>query len=253
MQYIRIGLVETTGTIAATPLAAGAGVINIQVTRDLPQCWLVPSAVIGWVPSGVPVPPDVWTVQLVGALPPGEGGFHLAADGRPYAKVLVTPGNPGWMLDASHEIVEMLVDPAGNRLQASIAIEVVGDQIQDAAGQCLYLVEACDPCEAEVCSYSIGGIPVSDFITPHFYDPCWLPGIRYSFTGALRYPRQILPGGYITWADPASRTLRQILRLDPNAPPMTRALGAATGASLRDFVERSTLDHVHRHRRGARD
>ncbi|MDQ0595956.1 hypothetical protein QF037_000301 [Streptomyces canus] len=45
---------------------------------------------------------------------------------------------------------------------------------------------------------------MSDFFTPHFYDPVAAPGVRYSFTGKLDGPRKILPGGYISWHDPVS-------------------------------------------------
>jgi hypothetical protein len=40
---------------------------------------------------------------------------------------------------------------------------------------------------------------VSDFCTPRFFDPVAAPAIRYSFTGALARPLQVLPGGYISW------------------------------------------------------
>ena len=58
-----------------------------------------------------------------------------------------------------------------------------------------------------------------DFITPHFYEPHALPGTRYSFTGALTAPRQILPGGYISWVDPKTSELQQLLYVDPSQPP----------------------------------
>jgi hypothetical protein len=32
-------------------------------------------------------------------------------------------------------------------------------------------------------------------------------------------PRQVLPGGYITWVDPQTYDLTQILWIDPTAPP----------------------------------
>jgi hypothetical protein len=64
-----------------------------------------------------------------------------------------------------------------------------------------YLIEACDPCQA--CSYDISGVLVSDFITPHYFEPHLLPGVRYSFTGAITAPRQVLRGGYLTLDRPA--------------------------------------------------
>jgi hypothetical protein len=45
---------------------------------------------------------------------------------QPYAKVINTPGSDEWTIDASHATLEMFVDPYGNRLQASTAIEIVG-------------------------------------------------------------------------------------------------------------------------------
>jgi hypothetical protein len=62
-------------------------------------------------------------------------------------------------------------------------------------------VEACDPCEANNYGYQIQGTLVSDFITPHFYDSVETPGSPYSFTGAIKRPRQILPGGYISFVN----------------------------------------------------
>ena len=251
MLPIRIGLVDTTGTVDTGTMAAAAAALNIQVTRDLPQYWLA-VAEVGYVPDPNAIPAGVWPVLLVKSLPPEEGGFHLTLNNQPYAQVVVTPGSDEWTVDASHETIEMLVDPCGNRLQASTAIEIVGDDVQDAAGQYEYLVEACDPCEADACCYQINGFRVSDFITPRFYDPVAVAGTRYSFTGAIQRPRQILPGGYITWMDGKTGALQQILRLDSSAPPESRSLGKPTGASLRAFVENSTAKHVRQKRSAAR-
>jgi hypothetical protein len=122
----------------------------------------------------------MWPVQLVKSLPPGEGGFHVTKHNQPYAKVIWTEGSDDWTVDASHETVEMLVDPYGNRLQTSNAIGIDNGRITDAEGKYEYLVEACDPCEANNYAYQIDGILVSDFITPAFYDPAVTSNARYS-------------------------------------------------------------------------
>jgi hypothetical protein len=198
--------------------------------------------------NGHKVPSGIWPVQLVKHLPPGEGGFHLDKHNQPYAKVLASPGNDGWTVAASHEIIEMLVDPYGNKLQASRSIEIVGGKIEDGPGEFEYLVEACDPCEADNYSYSIQGVVVSDFITPRFYDPVVTPGTRYSFTGSIKSPRQILPGGYISWIDPKSDEWQQLQYVDPNAPPRIVNLGPANHKSLREWINTKT-DNV----KGLRD
>ena len=64
------------------------------------------------------------------------------------------------------------------------------------------LVEVCDPSEAVEFGYTVNGITMSDFYTPSYFDPVFAPGVRYSFTGAIREPRQVLAGGYLSWHEP---------------------------------------------------
>jgi hypothetical protein len=132
----------------------------------------------------------------------------------------------------------MLVDPYGNRMQSSVAIEIVNGKIQDGTGQYGYLVEACDPCEDNSYAYTINGIAVSDFITPHYYDPIVTPGTRYSFTGAIKGPRQILPGGYISWINTAIDEWQQLMWVDPFQPPTIQNIGKADSSkSLREWID----------------
>ncbi len=243
-----IGLIDMTGEIDPQTMTTAAEALNIQVTRDLPQFWSV-NATVSYLTNPHQIPQGVWPVQIVKTLPPTEGGFHMTKNNQPYAKVIATPGSDEWTVDASHEIIEMLVDPFGSRLQPSLSIEIVGDRIEDGGGKFEYLVEACDPCEADPYTYTINGVSVSDFITPHFYDLQATPASRYSFTGAITKPRQILPGGYISWVDPATDQMNQILWVDPSEPPQLRNLGPAAGASLRVFVEAQTHHLVHSSRK----
>ncbi len=244
---IRVGLVDTTGYVDAETLAAVAAALNVQVTRDLPQYWNV-NATVSYLPDKNRIPQGVWPVQLVKSLPPGEGGFHLTKHNQPYAKVIATPDSNEWTVDASHETLEMLVDSAGNRLQTSEAIQIQGNDVVDAPGKFEYLVEVCDPCEADAFVYQIDGYAVSDFITPHYYDLQPAPGTRYSFTGAVGRPRQMLKGGYISFVNAESDEVQQILWVDPTQPPQLKNLGPASGASLRAFVEKKTRHVVHEQR-----
>jgi hypothetical protein len=237
MSVIQIGLVDTTGSLDPELVQSVAAALNIQVTRDLPQFWSVNATVI-YLPHAKKVPVGVWPVQLVKTLPPGEGGFHLDKHKQPYAKVIASPKSDGWTIAASHEVLEMLVDPYGNRVQSSVAIEVKGKKIQDGTGQFGYLVELCDPCEDDKYGYSVNGVPVSDFITPRFYDPLVTPGTRYSFTGAIKAPRQILPGGYISWVNNEADEWQQLQYLDPSAAPKIINLGPADASkSLREWID----------------
>ena len=237
MSVIQVGLVDKTGELDVNLVEATAAALNVQVTRDLPQFWPV-QATVRYLPDPNHIPVGVWPVFLVARLPPGEGGVHLDNKNQPYSLVIGTPGSNDWTIDASHETIEMLVDPAGNRLQTSQAIKIAGKGTEDTAGEFEYLVEACDPCEANQYAYSIQGLAVSDFLTPHFYDPVVASGTRYSFGGNIQKPRQVLPGGYISYADPQTNEIQQILFLGPK--PVYKNLGPATGLSLRMFVDGKT-------------
>jgi len=233
---IQVGLVDTTGKLNPDLVQSVAAALNIQVMRDLPQFWNVQASVI-YLPHASKLPAGVWPVRLVGSLPPGEGGVHMDEHNQPYSKVIATPKSDEWTIDASHETIEMLVDPYGNRLQSSTAIAISGNGVKDTTGQFNYLVEACDPCEADKYAYSIQGVAVSDFITPHFYDSIATTGTRYSFTGAVGYPRNLLPGGYISFVNMETNEWQQILWVNPGPPTLNNLGPAPQGTSLRVWVD----------------
>jgi hypothetical protein len=245
MSVIQVGLVDKSGKLDPQLVEATAAALNIQAIRDLGPIWNV-QATVRYLPNANSIPVGVWPVFLVAKLPPGEGGVHLDKHNQPYSLVIGTPHNADWTIDASHETVEMLVDPQGNRLQTSRAIEIAGNGVQDATGQFQYLVEACDPCEGNQFAYTIDGIQVSDFITPHFYDPVVTAGAEYSFAGHIKRPRQVLPAGYISFINSQKDEWQQILWLEKT--PQLNNLGPATGASLRRWVDSKTYPHVHKAR-----
>jgi hypothetical protein len=229
-------IIDQTHEIDPTSLQNAAVSLNAQVTQDLPKYWSGISANVSSAPSIGALPANSWPVFLVKSLPPGEGGFHLDKHNQPYAKVIATPSDPTWTIDASHEIIEMLVDPNGNRMQTSQAITIDGDNVVDADGTFDYLVEACDPCEADNFAYEIGGVAVSDFITPDFYDPTVRAGVQYSFMSNVTRPRQLLEGGYISYIG-SDGQWQQILWVDPTAPPQYNNLSVASGVrSWREAV-----------------
>jgi hypothetical protein len=157
-------------------------------------------------------------------------GIHLDKDGQPFALVEFTDS---WQLTASHETLEMLADPFGNRLMA-------GDSPKQDQGRVEFLVEVCDPSEAAEFAYTVNGITLSDFYTPHYFDPVAASGVRYSFTGAITEPRQVLRGGYLSWHDPVSDDWWQEVFF--GAAPEFRNLGkmARDGQSLRSQIDRKT-------------
>jgi len=244
MSIIQVGLIDTTGKLDPEFVQSVAAAINIQMIRDLSQYWPV-KATVRHLPDPKKLPAGVWPVRLVPEMPPGQGGVHMDDHHQPYAKVIARPEDDHWTIDASHEILEMVVDPYGNKLHHSRSIKITAHgTIEDATGGFDYLVEVADPCESAAHAYSIAGVAVSDFITPHFYDPHSTPGTRYSFTGSIKAPRQILPGGYVTYLNHETQAWEQILWPDPKQAPAYHKLGPAqAGQSLRVWVDSQVVQH----------
>jgi hypothetical protein len=100
-------------------------------------------------------------------------------------------------LTASHECLEILVDPFGNHLLS-------GQPPKRGQGSVEFLLEVCDPSEDTAYAYRVNGMLVSDFYTPDYFSQGAAPGVRYSFTGAIRAPRKVLKGRYLSWHDPVT-------------------------------------------------
>ena len=139
--------------------------------------------------------------SAISPLPRGHHGFHLGADGRPFA--LVFRGKR-WSVTASHELMEMILDPSGTLTVSapSLADECAANGVKPPGytkqGMVEYLVEPCDPVE-EVDPYTIDGVEVSDFVTPAYYDSFGASGVRYSFLGSVTQPLEVCDGGYLSW------------------------------------------------------
>jgi hypothetical protein len=104
-----------------------------------------------------------------------------------------------------------------------------------------FLVEVADPPEDPQFGYTVNGLLVSDFITPHFYDPVTATSVRYSFGGNIPGPRQILEGGYLSWHDPVTdHWWQQVWFGTPE--PRFRDLGRMTQrtGSLRSAIDAAT-------------
>jgi hypothetical protein len=217
-----IALVSLTDDVPISDALQVAAAVQKQVTRDFGPMWGL-SATVNPFADLVSVPADYLPVvifgdpyELAGRLEISVGeehaarlleqfrrgdlsGIHLNAFTRqPFA--LVAAGD-GWEVAASHEILELVADPYGNRLVAAA-------HPLEPARRVLYVVEVCDPCQA--LWYPVNGIRVSDFYTPRYFDPVRSESTRYSFTGEIEYPLQVLDGGYVTWIDPVDSCLRQL-------------------------------------------
>jgi len=118
---------------------------------------------------------------------PGALAYHdLTPDGLPEAKVFVktTLENKDLVsVSASHELVEMLVDPAINMMTTGPDPDL------------MYAYESADPVEA--LSFPVKGVPMTDFVFPAYFEAFHKPGsVQFDQMKKIREPFQILSGGY---------------------------------------------------------
>src|SRR4051794_11068852 len=195
MLPIHIALVADGSAIALDELTSVAAALQKQVLRDFGPIWGIQADVSAF-GSLETIPLDYWPVIIkddIGS--DSAAGYHQDQHGQPYSLVKYTSD---WTLTASHEVLEMLGDPFGRRM-------VAGNSPVRGQGRVQFLVEVCDPSEGYEFAYQVNGIVVSDFYTPHFFDAAQSGGARYSFTGAIKHPREVLRGGYLSWYAPATR------------------------------------------------
>ncbi len=132
--------------------------------------------------------PGAWAmVFLDNADQAGALAYHdLTPDGLPESKVFVktTLDNHDLVsVSASHELVEMLVDPAINLMSTGPDPKVV------------YAYESADPVEA--LSFPVNGIAMTDFVYPSYFEAFHKKGsVQFDRLKKISKPFQILSGGY---------------------------------------------------------
>jgi hypothetical protein len=226
----QVGLITQSASVSFSDLTRVAAALSKQVARDFAPLWDIQATVDAF-HRLQDLPLGYWPVVVKDNIGFNAAGIHLDRNNQPYA--LVTAGRD-WSLTASHEVLEMLADPFGNRVMA-------GDSPMSNQGRVEFLVEVCDPSEATQFGYSVNSILVSDFYTTHYFDPVRAAGVQYSFTGAITEPRQVLQGGYLSWRDPVTDEWWQETFFTGNRPRF-RKLGRLTakGSSLRSQIDQMT-------------
>jgi len=131
---------------------------------------------------------NAWAVVFLdNADQPGALAYHdLTPDGLPISKVFVktTLDNHDLVsVSASHELVEMLVDPAINLMTTGPDPKTI------------YAYESADPVEA--LSFPVNGIPMTDFVYPSYFETFHKPNsVQFDRMKKVTKPFQILSGGY---------------------------------------------------------
>jgi hypothetical protein len=190
---------------------------NKQISRDFGPAYGI-EAIAHFAPKDAPLSAYDWQLIVVdNADQAGALGYHeTAANGAPigycFAKTTMDDGGL-WTVTFSHELLELLADPEINQC------------VLDEAGHKLFAYECCDACEDDSLAYDIDGVKVSDFVLPAFWMPTTPVHAPLSFTGAVKKPLQILPGGYLAWLDmrnPAAGWKQTTAQLDQPASYSSR-------------------------------
>ena len=234
-----LALISESKRVDIKELAIVSAALQKQVMRDLAPVWGVNATVDAFFQLE-DVPPGYWPMIVMDNIGFSAAGIHLDEDGQPFSLIAASDDNDVWSLTASHECLEMLVDPFGDRL-------VPGDSPKPDQGRVLFLVEVCDPSEASTFGYTSNGVLVSDFYTPRFFDPIVSSGVQYSFTGAISEPRDVLPGGYLSWLEPSTRHWWQEIWFTGNQSTF-RDLGplSAANGSFRSQIDRLTANDTYK-------
>ncbi len=173
--------------LATTPLGVDltklVAALNKQLERDFVPVWGYPAKLY----VTKKAKPDEWQIVFLDDADEANAlGYHdLTKNGQPVSKVFVkTTIGAGEKVSvtASHELLEMLIDPAAQ----------LWAQHDDGK---FYAYEMCDAVEEE--TYAIDGIEVSDFVYPAFFESFHKPGsVRFDHLKKVNRPFQTLKNGY---------------------------------------------------------
>ena len=199
MKKINVAIVSTSNRLKQTELTEVAAALNTQVQEHFGPLWNIRAEVHAF-NSPKEVPPDYWPVTVRDSIGDGMMSYHALRGKQPFVEVAY---GGYWTLGASHDLLEMLVDPKLNNIVE--APSIVPGQKRNVK----FPVQICDPCASPNNGYRINGVLVSDFSTPGFWNNKSPSKGKYSYTGSLTRPFQIVRGGYISWLDPKTNQWEQ--------------------------------------------
>ncbi len=120
-------------------------------------------------------------------------GYHdLTSEGLPIRKVFAASdlkAGTSWTVTASHELLEMLVDP-------NISLTVFVQNSNAAGILCAY--EVCDACEDDSLGYRIDNVLLSEFVYPAWFESFRTESsTQFDPLNKIQKPFDLLVNGYI--------------------------------------------------------
>ena len=168
------------------------GALQRQVTRDFEPAWGI-GATIVYAEEGEKYP-DAYRINIRATAKEedkGYLGYHFSDNGYPVATIFAEEDlkDDKTISDTlSHEVLEMLVDPACNLY----AHRPAGGRRPPRG----YFFEVCDAVQAH--KYKIGGHPVCNFVYPEWFEHTLKEGRRrFDHLEKLKEPFEVLEGCYM--------------------------------------------------------
>jgi len=194
MSKIGVAVINASTVLPDNDVAVVIPALQTQVSEHLALAWGI-DATLYFVPQGAPPPSGIWWLLILdNSDQAGMLGYHdLTDEGLPLGKVFARSdmvNGYNWTVTASHELLEMLIDPDINQTVF----------LQNATnGGTLYSYDICDPCESDRYGYPINGVVVSDFVFPTWFESFRAPGsVQFDATQQITQPFELAAGGYIS-------------------------------------------------------
>lgn len=194
MANIQVAIWNRSTVLIDDQVNAAVPALQTQVHRDFAPAWGIDADLAFVDQNSNPKPGFWWLVILDDAEQAGYLGYHdITEENLPQGKVFADTdikNNLQWTGTASHELLEMLVDPEVNLAAFSPLME-------EGNPTTFYAYEVCDACEDDRYGYKIDGAAVSDFVFPSWFEPTRARGsTQFDYTNNIQSPFQLLPGGY---------------------------------------------------------
>ena len=188
MLNINIGVINEYSPISDSDVQLVVDALQAQLIRDFAPVWGI-NANVTYYPNGQEPPQDYWQLIILDNTDQANDlGYHdYTSTGLPLGKIFVGTDlkfNTSWTVTASHELLEMIADPAINK--------AVLRQYDDGSA-CLFWFEVCDPCEDDDYSYEIDNIKVSNFLYPAWFEDFHPAGTQYDHRCLINQPFAVLP------------------------------------------------------------
>ena len=197
-----IAVLNKTKTVTDKEIQSVTTALQIQIIRDFAPIW-GKNANIKFYKNENEIPFDSWKFIFFDyASDVNElDNQELTTTGNPQGKVFVqnsVKANVAWSITASHEMLEILLDPYTDLL--------VLDQEKKLLK--MYAYEVCDPVEKDW--YVIGGVKVSNFVYPEWFEKnAKNPSGKWDFLGNLDGPFALSKGGYMSYMEIKSAGWKQ--------------------------------------------